>query len=175
VSSDDASFPEFRSGRFAVLFAEIRDHVTAVNDPTVEASKRLFDLVDAIPRIAKKHGGKALFRSFGEMVYLWPAPDGVVSKGVASVLKELVVAIRRVMADGPSSPVYLVATEGDFFYQTDADGAFMNILGPGSKRIGTLYQMARVASVVALVDRAIADATTDLEWTARPDGTLALE
>ena len=175
MKSEPASFPEFKSGRFAVLVVELRGYLTLVDDPTVATARRTFDLIDAIPKIAKKHGGKALARAFGEMIYLWASHDGV-GEGIGGAMRELMAAIRRVGANEPSqTPVYLVASEGDFFYQVDLGGTFINLLGPGMKRVGALGQMARSEKTVAMADRVVAEACPDLGWTSRPDGVFVVE
>jgi hypothetical protein len=175
VTSESASFPEFQSGRFAVLMVDIRYHVTVVDDPTVAAAKRMFDLIDAIPKIAKKHGGKALARAWEEMIYLWASSDGVVNTSLGAAMSEIVSTIRRVKTDESSRPpMYLVASEGVFFYQLH-HGTFINLLGPGMKRVGALAQSARSGNAVAMVDAAISQACPDLVWTPRPDGVFVLE
>ena len=175
MKSEPASFPEFQSGRFAVLMVEIRHHVTAVDDPADAASKRMFDLVDSIPKIAKKHGGKALARAWEEMVYLWASPDGVVNESMGTAMSEIVSTIRRVTTDESSRPpMYLVASEGVFYYQLHQE-SYINLLGPGMKRIGSLAQSARSGDALAMVDAVISQACPDLNWTPRPDGVFVLE
>ena len=175
MKNEPASFPEFQSGRFAVLMVDIRHHVTVVDDPTIAAAKRLFDLVDAIPKIAKRHRGKALARAWEEMFYLWATPDGLVDKSLGAAMNEIISTIKRVKTDASSPlPMYLVASEGVFYYQLH-QGTFINLLGPGMKRIGALAQSARPGNALAMVDAAVSQACPDLNWTPRPDGVFVLE